>query len=378
MTIDVCHVITDLNVGGAERALASLLTSRRTSDVRWSVISIMPGGAFAGALANEGIPVHTLDVRRPAQFAFAIPRLARLIREIRPTILQGWMYHGNLTASIGRLLSRQPTALSWNIRQSIPDLRRERPLTRLMIRAHVPLVRGVDAVVYNAELARAQHEALGIGCADTRIIPNGVDAERFRPRNHARADLFRNLPLDEDSVLVGHVGRFHPVKNHRGLIDAAKTVCEQRSDVHFLLAGTEVTAANPEIARLVARHPRIHLLGELAGVQNLLAGIDLFCLCSSAEAMPNVVLEAMACGVPCVSTDVGDCRSVIGDTGIVVPANDTRALVAGLERMLALSPDERHALGVRARSRVLEQGSPEHVASAYRDLYADLAARQRR
>jgi glycosyltransferase involved in cell wall biosynthesis len=206
------------------------------------------------------------------------------------------------------------------------------------------------------------------------VIPNGFDLSELRPDPAARQDVRRELEVGERAPLVGMAARFHPQKDHASFLEAAKILHGRLPDVRFLLCGDGVTCENRALSdrvRQAGLADHAHLLGVRGDVPRLLAALDVAVLSSVGEAFPLVLGEAMACGVPCVATDVGDAARIIGETGEVVPPRDPAALAAALERVLNLEPERRRELGMAARQRIEENYSIERIAKRYEDLYSE-------
>jgi glycosyltransferase involved in cell wall biosynthesis len=298
--------------------------------------------------------------------------LRTVLAGTRPDVVQGWMYHGNLAA----LAAPSRTPVVWNIRQSIGQLRREKAATAAVILAGAMLSRRPRAIVYNSAVSAREHESLGYRDDRTRLIPNGFDLERFRPESAARARLRASLGIPADALVVGLLGRFHPMKDHANFLAALGRVLPGTPSLHAVLAGRGLVPGNAALMGLLppgAERARVHLLGEVADVPGLAAGLDVLCLSSGdGEGFPNVVGEAMACEVPCVVTDSGDAAAVVGDTGLVVPRADTAALAAALADMLGRSPEARAELGRAARRRVSERFSIASIAAQYEALYGEV------
>lgn len=369
--IRVAHVITGLMVGGAEMALARLLSALPKETFSSFVVSLMTGGAVAGRLAELDVPVVTLGMRRAAPSPRALFALRRALRTFQPSVVQGWMYHGNLAAYLGaRGLSG--TQVLWNVRQTLYDLRLERPFTRMVIRVGAGLSGRVRGVVYNSETARRQHADAGFR-GPSVVIPNGFDCVAFRPLPEAGAALRTELSLPEGRRIVGLVNRYHPMKGHAVFLEAARRVLDAGVDVTFACAGRDVTAANAKLSVQVARlglGGHIVLLGERTDTARLFAAFDLTCCPSSwGEGFPNVVGESMACGTPCVVTDVGDAALVVGDAGVVVPRDDPARLAEAIIGVLRRPAEERSALGRAARERIAKVFSLDRAAACYAALY---------
>jgi glycosyltransferase involved in cell wall biosynthesis len=376
--IAVAHVITGLLVGGAETALARLLETLPRRQFPALVISLLPEGPVAARIRSAGCEVVSLGMRRGMPTPGALLTLRRALRAFRPDVMQGWMYHGNLAAWIGAGFLPRGTPVAWNIRQTLYDLRHERPGTRLVIRAGALFSGRVAAIVYNSEVARAQHTAMGYRSSQGIVIPNGFDLEVFRPSPEARVSLREELGLPQSRLVVGLVNRYHPMKGHATFLQAARLVLDAGVEATFVCAGRDVTFANPELGSLVNRlglGDHVRLLGERSDTPRLFAGFDVACMASAwGEGFPNVVGEAMACGTPCVATGVGDTATVIGDSGRIVPADDPGAVAAAINGLLRLDAEARGRLGSEARSRIGHQYALRTMSSRYADLYRSLAA----
>lgn len=372
------HIITGLSIGGAERALYNILAAGLGKQNETAVISLQDAGKIGPRIQELGVPIYALHMRRGIPTPGSFMRLRRIVRELRPDIIQGWMYHGNLAASVAARLSESGRpVVAWNIRQTLYDLKSEKSLTRQVIRANRALSGRAAAIIYNSHLSRHQHEAFGFAGSRGIVIPNGFDLTRLRPDSDRGAALRRELGLSEGVLVIGHVARFHPMKDHASFLRAAKRVACENSFVRFLLVGREVSLGNPALAGIVPPDllERFVFLGERSDVHRLMQAMDLLATSSAwGEGFPNVLGEAMACGVPCVTTDVGDSADIVGDSGIVVPASDSGALANGLLEILNKSHEERRALGQRARARIEANYAVSRIVSQYAETYESLGA----
>ncbi len=374
--LKVVHLITGLARGGAETMLYRLLTRLDRQRFASVVVSLTDRGALGAAIAALGVPVHALGMRRGVPAPQAVGRLWRLLRRERPAVLQTWLYHADLLGLVAGRLAGVP-AVVWNVQCSDMDLRHYPPLTALTRRLLAALSRAPQAVVSCSYRAKEDHERLGYRPRRWRVIPNGFDLEQFRPDPAAPARLRQLLGAPPAAPLIGLVARYDPQKDHATFLQAARRLLDMRADVRFVLVGAGVDWHNPRLAapaRALGLEPHLHLLGERDDVAALLPGLDLATLSSAfGEGFPNAVGEAMACGVPCVVTDVGDAAYLVGDTGRVVPPRDPAALAAAWAALLARPAAERQALGRAARARVATLFSLEAVTKQYAALYAELA-----
>jgi len=372
--IDVLHLITGLGVGGAERALASLVQAKNRLHVCHRVVSMTEIGPVGAELASAGVSVQALEMRRGSPSPLALLRLVAILRRSRPDILHCWMYHANLLGLVAGKLAGVPHII-WAIHSANEKLSGWRPLTRSVARVSARLSRYPEVIVSAATSGKRIHAAWGYDTSKMVVIHNGYDLDVFRPAPEARDTIRRELGLSPDTLLVGMIARYDPAKDFRNFFQAASILLKRHTGVHFLMAGTDVSPDNPEVSRPIhelglARH--FHLLGRRDDVPILAAALDVACLSSVTEAFPNAVGEAMACGVPCVVTDVGDAALILGDTGRVVPPGNSEALARGLADMIDLGPEGRTLLGQRGRKRVEERFSLARMVEAYESLYQSL------
>jgi glycosyltransferase involved in cell wall biosynthesis len=265
--------------------------------------------------------------------------------------------------------------LAWSIRHSLYGLSYEKPITRQVIRVNRFLSSAPDVLLYNSRLSRKLHEDFGFALRNGRVIPNGIDVQRFCFSSEARKHVRSELGIPVEAQVVGHVARLHPMKDHPAFLRAAVSLALRYPTSHFLLSGLGVSLESKILEQLVPARvrDRFHLLGERGDVSELMSAMDIFCLSSAwGEGFPNVIGEAMATGVPCVATDVGDSALVIGDTGVVVPPRDEDELAAGIESLLTMPLETRRTLGARARTRIEANYTLGAIVEQYAALYEKL------
>jgi len=357
--IDVLHVIPTLAVGGAENMLATLVTAPRERPMHHAVAYFLAGDQLAEPIRRAGVPVHWTGTLAPWQAPLAVVRLAGLIRRLRPKVVQSWIYYGDLAALWALELSgrRASTRLYWGIRCSYIDYAQYGRALGWAVRWCASHAGRPDAIVANSYVGRQHHRDLGYLNKSFFVIPNGVDTERFHPDPLARARLRSELGLDAADPVVVHVARVDPVKDHALLVAVAETM----PAIRFLAAG-------PDTERL-SGPPNLLRLGVRRDVPQLLAAADALVLTSRGEGFPNVVLEAMATALPVVTTDVGDARRIVGDTGAIVPVGDRAGLVAELTKLFAKPAAERSELGDRARTRAVSAFSLAAYVAAFDVLH---------
>jgi glycosyltransferase involved in cell wall biosynthesis len=371
----ILHVINDLHTGGAEMMLLKLLSVLDREAYEPAVMSLISIGPIGERIRSLGIPVRSLGMRNGVPDLRAVLWLARLIRQERHKLVQTWLYHSDLIGGLAAKLAGGPPVV-WNIRNS--DLCYKR-MTFLTVRACARLSRWLPArILCCSESAGAFHAAMGYVADKIVHVPNGFDLEAFRPDPAARDAVRRELGIPEAAPLIGLVGRFDPQKDHATFIQAAARLGGLRPDVHFLLCGNRVDWENSELAAEIARagiRDRCRLLGSRSDMPRIQASLDIATSSSACgEAFSNAIGEAMAAGVPCVVTDVGDSAAIVGPTGRVVPTRDPEALVRAWQSLLELAPERRGALGAAARDRIGRHFSLAAIAARYAALYDEIAA----
>jgi glycosyltransferase involved in cell wall biosynthesis len=377
----ILHVISAFGTGGAEMMLLKLLTAMDSREFSSSVLTLLDRQELQAQVEALGVTVINLGLRgidypRPTVLA----RLVNEYRRLRPDLVQGWMYHGNLAAWAGTALGFGSPLVCWNIRHSLDDLRHEKWATRMVIRAGGILPGRLNLVLYNSETARRQHARLGYDRHPGLVIANGFDTDQFSPQPSAGAGVRQELGLRQGTPLVGMIARRHPMKDHEGFLKAAALVVRACPGTHFLLAGAGVGLPDTGLRTTIEQlglSQSVHLLGLRQDTARLNNGLDVAVLSSAwGEAFPNVVGEAMACGKPCVVTDVGDARLIVGETGLVAPPRDPQALAGAIISLLTMDRERREELGRAARKRIVEEYSLTETARRYERVYRDLARKK--
>ncbi len=350
-------IITGIGVGGAERMLLKVASglSPRFDPV---VVSLedTPDG-LAPEFRDAGIRLQTLGMRGARSAPAGLARLVGLIRRERPDAVSTWLYHADLIGGLAARLAGV-SAVAWNIRNGSLSGSTSPLGTRAVLKLNARLSTLLPRrILCCSEAARRIHVELGYDPGRFDIIPNGFDLTHFRPDPAARAAVRAELAIPEDAPLVGLIARFDPQKNHREFIEAAANLRRRLPAAHFLLAGEGCDAGNPELTGWLARGGDLagsfRLLGRRSDVPRLTAALDVAASSSVyGEAFPNVLGEAMACGVPCVATDIGDSALILGTTGRIVPPQQPAALADALHDVLSMAPAARAALGLAARQRV--------------------------
>ena len=376
--ISVSHVITTLDIGGAELMLLRLLGAMDNSRFRNSVIVLRDEGAIGPRIRAMGVPVIAFGMKHLRHAGPGMIELARELRRQRPDVIQTWLSHANLLGGFASL-AFPGAKLAWSIRCGRLNPAIERRTTVLISRVCAAISPMLPARILccSEDTCRA-HVADGYPVSKMRVIPNGFDTAVYRPEPRSRVSLRDALGVTEDTLLAGLVARFHPTKDHQTFFQAARIVRQTDPHVRFVLCGDGIGSANPPLARQIADSglgQYCYLLGPRTDIPRIMAALDVAVLSSASEAFPNVLGEAMSCATPCVATDTGDSRLIVGDTGRIVPPRDPRALAAAILDVLHMDRKNRVALGKRARQRIIDHFSLAAIAARYEQFYEELSPR---
>jgi glycosyltransferase involved in cell wall biosynthesis len=372
----ILHITSGLGLGGAEMMLYRLVQSLHgQGQYEHAVVALTSGCDFDFDLL--GVSVDLVDFKKTWNIMSGLAALRRTIKKYDPDVIHAWMYHGNLAAT---LASSIKVPVVWGIHHSLHDLKHEKLSIRFLIRAGAFLSRkrNIRRIVYVSEQSRAHHSAYGYSLEKSVVIPNGFDCVAFAPDQVSRVLVRGELGFGESHVLIGNFGRYHRVKAHDLLVRAFASVANDFADSRLVLAGAGVVGENGELTTLVRSlgiEGRVVLLGPRGDMSRLYNAIDLYVLSSNSESFPNVLGEASACGVPSITTDVGDASRIVGNTGCVVPPFSVEALARALRRMLSMEPRERRFLGARARQHVIEHFEISAVSQKYAELYNGMSDR---
>jgi glycosyltransferase involved in cell wall biosynthesis len=343
-------------MGGAESVLVQLASRLRDRGIEQHVISLTGGGPRADELERCGIPITCLQLNALPQAILAILTILALVRRLRPDIIQGWMYHGDLVAALAHSIApgRRRRRLFWGTRASNMDDARYRNVIRWGAR----FSRWPDTIIANSSAGAQFHVARGYRPRRLEIVPNGVDTEKFRPNPKLRQKLRTELGFDDNAFVAIHVARVDPMKDHATCL----AVFKASPNVSGLLVGRGTdTLAFPG---------NVRGLGERADVNALYAASDVTLSTSAfGEGFSNAIAEGMSAGLAPVVTDIGDARSIVGETGAVVSPGDVSALVKALRIEADRSSDDRRKRGLAARNRIAQLYSMDLMVERFARLY---------
>ena len=362
--ISVMHIITGLNVGGAETQLVNLVIARRRVGALDRVVSLVSNGIMVGRLEDAGVPVDDLGMRRGRPKLSGLIKLICLIRRYRPQIVQSWMYHADLISTLALRVSGRwgQTRLIWGLRCSNMNLSDYGRSLKLTINICARYSYLPDLIVANSDAGLQAHEKLGYYPKLSRVIPNGIDTDKFKPNAQSRSKVRLELGIEPNAMLVAHVARVDPMKDHETLLRATQMV----PDVKVILIGLGTE-------KYSFQSDQYYCLGSRNDIPNLLAACDIIASSSAyGEGFSNAIAEGMSSGLVPVSTNVGDITQIIGDLGIVVPPRQPQALGLALQKICNESRELHIQRRAEVRTRIERCYSTSEHLNNYNKLYMSI------
>ena len=372
--IHIFFLARSLHIGGSERQLVNLVKYLDKSKYDTTVACFYGGGVLEQELRGGGIRLLDLKKKGRWDILIFIFRLVKILRKLKPDILYSWLDGPNILGFIAGYLSKVPKVI-WGIRASNVDLKKYGIGLQISFWMQTRLSRYIDLIIANSESGKKYHIARGFPAKKIVIVPNGINVNHFCPLYSEGVKVKKEWNIKANEILIGLVGRLDPMKDHPTFMEAVSMLCKKRTDVKFICVGD---GEEPYKSDLYQLSKKLELGGKLiwagrrldmAAVYNAL---DISSSSSSGEGFPNVIGESMACGVPCVVTDVGDSAKIVGDTGIIVPPKSPDMLAKGWEQLLNLEKKEFSLLSRRVRERIVNNYSVGKMIERHNEFFEDI------
>lgn len=378
--IRIMFLIRQLEIGGAERQLLTLVRGLPVDQFEVTVATMYRSGGLANDFKSLE-HVRTISLDKGGRYD-AIPfarRLANAIRLTRPDIIHGYMYGANEIALLAARLS--DAKVVWGIRVSEMDFTKYNRWTRSVFDFGIYASRWVDLVIANSSAGMKHHEHLGMRARRHLVIPNGIDTNRFERDTVAGASWRRQGGIGAKEVVVTMVGRFDPMKDHPTFFSVVRQVIDSGRVVRFVCVGeggTEATDLVHASAERAGVRNAVTWLKPIANPIGVYSGSDVLVSTSAfGEGFPNVLGEAMACELPCITTTTGDAAEVVGDAKWYTTPRDVVGLTQRLTTLLDIDEAARRELGLQGRSRIRSEFSVEMLVERSATAFRQLAATPR-
>jgi glycosyltransferase involved in cell wall biosynthesis len=332
----ILFLIPSLDRAGAERQLVNLAIGLHRQGHVVRLVTFYPGGPLEENLRTSGVPVESLGkYGRWDVFRFAL-RLVRLIKREAPDIVHGYMHANILTVPLKVLFPKSRSV--WGIRDSNMDLSQYDWLAPVVESMARKLSQFADLIIVNSWAGRDSAISRGYAPHHMKVIPNGIDTAEFYPDKAAGAALRACWGLAPQDILIGRIGRLNPMKDYPTFLEAAAEFKKRFPNARFLCMGAEQGTSERDLYALATRLDlgrNLIFSGARKEMRGVYSALTLLTSSSSyGEGFPNVVGEALACGVPCVVTDVGDSSLLIGNPEFVVPPRNPQALATAWGKCL--------------------------------------------
>ena len=370
----VLHIITGLDDGGAEAVLYRLCKFDEKN--KHIVISLMNEGKYGPLLKEIDVDVYSLEMANGKIKLDSIINLYKLIKKLKPDVVQTWMYHADLIGGIVAKLAGIKNIV-WGVHHTTLVKGESKRSTILIAKINAFISKFIPKkIIYCAEKSREVQESIGFIKKKGIVVCNGYNINDFKPNEEAGNNFRSEINIDEKEFLIGHVGRYDPQKDHKNLIEGIALLDKQKISFKVVLVGSNLDNQNEILINIIREkglENKILLLGKRNDIPNVMNGFDLFVLSSAfGEAFPNVLNEAMACGTPCITTDVGDASIIVGETGWVIPPKNPQALA----NAISISAKEKYE-NIKnwtnrknsARNRIVENFSIEKMAESYQKVW---------
>lgn len=376
----IAHVIIGLDCGGAEMMLRRLIETNLSKSSenknKHYVISLTDLGFHGEFLRKQGISIYTMGLGSVLDIPHVCLGLILLFRKLKPDIVQTWMVHSDLIGGIAARLAGVRHII-WGVRTT--DYSIESRTTQAIRWLCSRLSHIVPSKIVAAAQASLESSLkAGYNAKKLIVIPNGFDIAALSTFRGQGSAIRAQAGVQPDELFIGCLGRYNAAKDHANFVRAAGLVASKYPNCRFLMVGNDLTPNNSTLKAHIDSTGfacRFTLLGERSDPAACLDAMDIFVLSSCTEGFPNVLGEAMAMGVPCVSTDVGDAAVLLGDAGILVPSRNSTALAAAVESLLVMPKAERVSLGQKGRERLERDFSITTAACRFDDLYSALAGK---
>ena len=348
----IVFLIRTLTFGGAERQLVALAKGLHERGNLVKVVVFYPHGPLEPDLEASGIPVISLDKRGRFDVLPFLWRTARTLRRESPDVVHGYLGASNLLSLLLRPFHGGKSV--WGVRASGMDSDHTDWLDQIDSWLESHLASFANLIIANSLSGKMNAIAMGFPASKTIVIPNGIDTDRFKPDPLARKAVRAEFGIADEHPLIGRVGRLSPQKDYPTFIRAAALIALERPDARFLCVGNgpeDLITELKSLAGSLALKDRLMWAPARSDMPAVYNAMDL-CVSTSAfgEGTPNVVAEAMACGVPCVVTDIGDSAIVVGDVTAVVPAGNPELIAKKvIQRLTLIESGSVDRSGLRAR-----------------------------
>ena len=366
----IVHIISGLKDGGAENILYKICKHDHQNN--HIIISFTIGGKYFLLLKKMGIKIYCINIKFYSIFKFFY--LIKLLRDLKPDIVQTWLVHGDLFGGIAARLAGIKNIV-WNVLYSKLDISTEKLRTLIFIRMLSKLSFIIPKlIIVVSKNAKKNCQNLGYCRKKLFLVFSGFDLSLFKINKYQKISFRKKIKIENHIRLIGIVARYHPIKDHKTLLNALSIIKSKNINFNCIFVGFNMNKNNTEIINQIKQlqlEKNVKLLGTTKNIPQVMNGLDLHILCSKSEGFPSVIVEAMACGTPCVVTNVGDAGFIVGKTGWVVPSMNPLRLANAIEIGLSeIDKNKWKERCIQARLRVKNNFEMKEMIKSYNLAWA--------
>ena len=370
MALKILHIISGLNDGGAESLLFNFLCYTK-NDINF-VISLKGKGKYGKMIEEKGIKIFYFDFSLNLSLISNFIDLIKLIRKINPDVVQTWLYHADLLGGCAAYIANSKN-IFWGIHHGSLDKNINNYSTIFISKINSILSYFIPRkIIVCADSAKSIHIKNGFSPQKFITIPNGIDLNKFK-RSSQKRSFFRNkLNIKSNETLYGTVARFHPIKDHITLIKSISRLKKAGYKFKYLLVGENINNKNKLLNEIIKKYrleETMILLEKEENISLVMNALDLHVLSSKSEALPMVILEAMGCGTPCLSTNVGDIKNLIFDNNLIVETSNQSSLFSAMKIFSDYNSKYKNQISISVENQIKENYSLEKMTKKYLNLY---------
>ena len=369
----ILHIISGLKRGGAETQLFRICKFDQDND--HIVVSLSNKQGYGDILEKLNVPVYALNFSSGRINISGLIKLYRIMKQLKPDVVQTWMNHADL---IGGIIARIAGIknIFWGVHQTILIKGKSKASTIMIVKLNAFLSNLIpNKIIYCAEKSREVHELIGFKKSKGVVIQNGYDINIFHQNDSLAKDFRDKLKIPQDAFIIGHVASYDPLKGQDTLIKSLSSLLKRKIKFIAILVGTNLDHLNYDLVTSLKDNglsDNVYLLGIRDDILSIMNAIDLFLLSSISEAFPNVLNEAMLCGTPCLTTNVGDAALIVDKTGWIVEPRDSTGMADACVH--ALNEKEKNSEHWKnrkesCRKRIIENFSFEKMINKYKEIW---------